>query len=62
MHSSTMARIDAGAAHGFGDDERAELGRGQVLQRAEELAGRRPDGGDDDGFSHLRLLHFVAHG
>ena len=25
MHSSTMARIDAGAAHRFGDDERTEL-------------------------------------
>ncbi len=42
-------RIDAGAAHGFADDERAELGRGEVLQRAEELAGGQPRGRQDDG-------------
>ena len=52
MHSSTIAGIDAGAAHGFGDDERAELRRGEVLERAEKLAGRRADGADDDGFTH----------
>ena len=52
MHSSTLAGIDAGAPHRFAHDHRAELGRGEVLQRAEELAGRRPDGADDDGFTH----------
>ena len=42
------ARIDAGAADGLAHDQRAELRRGEVLQRAEKLAGRRADGGDDD--------------
>ena len=51
MHSSTMRGIDAGAAHRFGDDQRAELRRGEALQRAEELAGRRANGADDDRFS-----------
>ena len=41
MHSSTDGRIDAGARHGFAHDQGAELRRGEVLQRAEELAGRR---------------------
>ena len=45
-------RIDAGARDGLANDQRAELRRGEVLQRAEELAGGRPDGADDDGFSH----------
>ena len=45
-------RVDAGAANGFGDDQRAELGSGEVLQRAQKLAGRRPDGADDDGLTH----------
>ena len=49
-------RIDAGAADGFGDDQRAELRRGEVLERAEELAGRRADGADDDGSSHGRVM------
>ena len=33
-------RVDAGAADGLAHDQRAELGRGEVLERAEELAGR----------------------
>ena len=41
-------RIDPGARHRLAHDERAELRRGEVLQRAEELAGGRADGGDDD--------------
>ena len=47
-------RIDAGAPHGFGDDQRTELRRGEAFERAEKLAGRRADGGDDDGFTHGR--------
>ena len=45
-------RVDAGAAHGLGDDQRAELRRGEALERAEELAGRRPHRADDDGLTH----------
>ena len=45
-------RVDAGAAHRLGDDERAELGRGEILQRAEELPGRGANGAGDDGFTH----------
>jgi len=36
----------------IGHGDRAELGGGQVLQRSKKLAGRGPDGGDDDGFTH----------
>ena len=56
MHSSTAGRIDAGARDGFAHDQRAELGRGEVLERAEELAGRRADGGDDDASFILRAV------
>ena len=45
-------RVDAGAAHGFAHGHRAELGRLEILQPAEELAGRRANGADDDGFTH----------
>ena len=48
-------RVDAGAADGLGDDQRAELRRGQVLQDAEQLAGGRADGADDDGGAHSYL-------
>ncbi len=44
-------RVDAGAAHGFAHDEGAELRCGEVLQRPEQLAGRRAHGGNDDGFA-----------
>src|SRR5204862_7809777 len=49
------ARIDARASHYLGDHERAELRRGELLERAEELAGRRAYGADDDGVSHDAL-------
>jgi hypothetical protein len=52
--------IDARAADGFGHDERAELRRREVLQRAEEFSGRRPDGARDDHVSHFR--EFLAPG
>ena len=48
-------RVDAGACHGLAHDQRAELGGSEVLQRAEELAGRESDGADDDGFAHGAL-------
>ena len=47
-------RIDARAADRFADDHGAELGRGEILQRAEKLAGRQPNGTDDDRFAHVR--------
>ena len=47
-----QGRIDAGATNRFGDDERAEIGRGEVLQRAEKFAGRRADRADDHRFAH----------
>ena len=47
-------RVDARAADGFGDRQRAELRRGEALERAEELARRRSDGGHDHGFTHSR--------
>ena len=46
--------FDAGAADGFGDNERAELRRGELFQRAQEFASRRTDSADDDGVSHWR--------
>ena len=48
-----QGRIDARATNRFGDDERAELGRGEVLQRAEKLARRRADRADDHRFAHF---------
>ena len=44
--------IEAGAADGLGDHERAELGRSERFERAQELACRGADGADDDGFTH----------
>ena len=41
-------RIDAGAPHRLAHDQRAELRRRELLQRAEKLSGGRADGGDDD--------------
>ena len=41
--------IDARASDRFADDEGSELGRREWLQRSEKLAGRRANGGDDDG-------------
>ena len=46
------AGVDTGAAHGFGDDQRAELGRGQIFQRAEKFPGRRPDRGNENCLTH----------
>src|SRR5258707_8141299 len=43
--------IDAGAAHGFCDDERAQFRRGERLERAEKLPGGRSHGADNDGFT-----------
>src|SRR5207248_2385961 len=43
-------RIDSGAPHGFGDDLRTEVGRGEILQRPEKPAGRRADRAHDDYF------------
>ncbi len=34
------------------DRDGALLRRGEILQRSEELAGRGPGSGDDDGFTH----------
>ena len=45
-------RVDAGARDRFADDQRAQLRRGEILERAEELAGGHADGADDDGFGH----------
>ena len=47
------AGIDAGARDRLAHGHRAEVGRAEVLQRAEELAGRRSNGADDDGFAHV---------
>ena len=52
MHSSTDGGIDAGAADGLAHGDGAELRRGELFQRAEELAGRRADRGDDDRLTH----------
>ena len=49
MHSSTMAGSMPARRTASRDDQRAELRRGEVFQRAEKLAGRRADGADDDG-------------
>ena len=48
MHSSTVSGSMPARRTASRDDQRAELRRGEVLERAEELAGRRPDGADDD--------------
>ena len=45
-------RVDAGAAHGFTHGNGTQFGRLEILQAAEELAGRRSHGADDDGFTH----------
>ena len=55
-----VAGIDAGSSHGLGDDHRAELRGAEVLQRTEELAGRRANGGDDDGVLHGDVNHSAA--
>ena len=55
MHSSTIAGSMPARRTASRDDQRAELGRGEVLQRAEELAGRRADGADDDRLHACRL-------
>ena len=47
-------RIDAGARHRLANDQRAQLRRLQILERAQELAGRQANGADDDGFGHDR--------
>ena len=44
--------IDAGAAHRLAHGDGAELGRGEIFQGAEELARRRPGGGDDNRLTH----------
>src|SRR5439155_9618160 len=48
-------RIDAGPANSFRHHQRSQLGRGEALERAEELPRRRAHGGDDDGLTHVRL-------
>ena len=44
--------IDARARHRFAHDHGAELRRGEVLQRAEELSGRKTNRTDDECVSH----------
>ena len=46
-------RVDAGAAHRFANHEGAKVGGGEVLQRAEKLAGGCANGGNDDGVLHV---------
>ena len=41
MHFVDARGLDAGARDGFLDDDRAEVGRLELLQPAEELAGGR---------------------
>ena len=49
-------RRNTRAPHGLGYHERAQIGRAEVLERAEELSGGRPNGGDDHDIAHtLRL-------
>ena len=45
-------RIETCPLHRFTDDHRAQCGRGEILERAEELAGWQPDRADDNRFSH----------
>ena len=56
MHSSTIAGSMPARANGLADDQRAELGRGEVLQRAEEPAGGEARGRQDDGVSCSSLI------
>ena len=61
MHSSTGRGIDAGADDRLTNGNRAELGRVKRFQRAEELAGRRARGAQDDGWTS-RLMRSSSHG
>jgi hypothetical protein len=50
MHSSTEAG-SMPARDGLAHDHGAQFRRGEVLERAQELAGGQADGADDDGFT-----------
>jgi hypothetical protein len=45
--------IDARACHGFAHHHRAEFGRFEIFEGAEELASGGADRGEDDGFAHV---------
>src|SRR5690606_41754419 len=46
-------RVDARAAHGFGEGHRAEDGCAVVLERPQKLAAGKAGGTDDDGAQHV---------
>ena len=48
MHFVDLLRVDAGAAHGFGDDFRAEFRRGERRKSAHEFSDGRADGAQND--------------
>ena len=48
MHFVDGVRLDAGAAHGFGDDFCAEFWRGKRRESAHEFSHRRADGAQYD--------------
>ena len=52
MHSSTIAGSMPARRTASATTSAPSCGGGEALQRAEELAGRRADGADDDGFAH----------
>jgi hypothetical protein len=49
-------RIDPGAGDRLAYHHRPELGRRELLQRAEELSGGGANGGNDDAFTHRSEL------
>ena len=51
-HVLDLVRRDAGLLEGALDRDPTEIGAGEVLERAEQPAHRRPGPGDDDGTSH----------
>src|SRR5205823_4105090 len=51
-HVLDLVGLEPRALERGADDDRPELGRRLVGERAAELAERRADGGDDDGAGH----------
>ena len=57
MHSSTIAGSIPARRDRFADDHGAQLRRLEILQRAEKFAGRKANGADDDGLTHMDQVY-----
>src|SRR4029078_10092279 len=55
-HVLDLVGRDAGLLEGALDRDAAQVGAGEVLERAEQPAHRRPGPGDDDGTRHGSYL------